>query len=198
MVNKSNRRKNNVRKTSQKKRKDRKWRWHEKIVLILVIAGFFYIVGYCNAFYNANKQIKEFYDGKSIASVDVDFRTEINNITVSSDLNNFTHITNLMYELRIDKSRYPNLNGIIYYQNKSVNGYYSFIEDGSCDGSYYPVGNYIALYKCDGPTIIREYNVSKEYSEKFILLHELGHYEGYNNVDYQQKTADIYAKENIQ
>ena len=97
------------------------------------------------------------------------YSEKVNNITVYSDLNNFTRINKIVTQLDLQEWQYSNLNGIIYYQNKSPDGYYEHLQDQSCDGTYNIIGKFVTMYRCDGTMILRGFNVSEKDSEKFIL-----------------------------
>jgi len=159
------------------------------LAIFLVIYIFSYFIGYSSCLQKLNNDIDyQYFNFDSL------FKKEINNITVYSDVDNFTRIENLMNNAFIYGSRFEYLTAIIYYQNKSQkNGYYEHISYSSCDGSYNIIEKYVELYRCDGSLIIRKLNASEKYSEKMILLHELGHYETFNNYDFQQEIADNYA-----
>lgn len=154
------------------------------ILLILSLIWGSYNYGFKHGYEKDIEEIVNFYDIWNLDTKEL-YTGEFKGIKLYSDVDNFKRIIKLMTELNISNQSYLYLNGIAYYQNDS---FYK------CRGQFDANFVNVELWKCDENFSVRGNNITREYSEKFILLHELGHYIlEETNSDGQQEFSDNYA-----
>lgn len=162
------------------------------VLLILSLLFGIYSYGFKQGYEGRINKIIDFYESWDLDTKDL-FIDGFNGIKLYSDSDNFTRIKSLMFSLNISNISYPYLHGIAYYQSRKV---YDNFAETECSGSYDNNFRNVELWKCNKTMEIRNNSIPSENIEKFVLMHELGHYLfDMGDSEEEQICADNYAKQ---